>query len=211
MSTDRLNRWRYSLYAPVYDALARVFTATRRRAVESLRLEPGERVLLVGCGTGLDLPFLDPGVVVAGIDVAPGMLARARRRAERLGRLADLRLGDARALPWADGAFDAVILHFILAVAPEPERIAREAGRVLRPGGRVSILDKFVPDGRRPSLGRRALNLVARALFSDLNRSLQPLLAAAGLHLTADTAVGLGGTYRLARAEKPRQSARIHE
>lgn len=205
MRPDRLNRWRYSLYAPLYDALASVFTATRRRAVEELRLQGGERVLLVGCGTGLDLDAIAPDVAVAGIDVAPRMLARARDRAVRRGHPADLRLGDARALPWADGEFDAVILHFILAVAPEPEQIAREAARVLRAGGRVSILDKFVPAGRRPSLARRALNLVTRALFSDLNRSLEPLLEAAGLRLTADRAVGVGGTYRLAQAEKPGQ------
>lgn len=197
------NRRRYNFYAPIYDTLARVFTATRRRAVEELALRPHERVLIVGCGTGLDLDFISRELSVAGIDVAPGMLERARRRAQRLGHAADLRFGDARELPWSDATFDVVILHFILAVAPEPERIARESARVLRPVGRVSILDKFVPDGRRPSLARRTLNLVTRALFSDINRSLEPLLEAAGLRVTADGAVGVGGTYRLARAEKP--------
>jgi ubiquinone/menaquinone biosynthesis C-methylase UbiE len=200
---DRFNRWRYNLYAPVYDRLASVFTSTRRRAIEQLALEAGEHVLIVGCGTGLDLDFIARGVSVAGLDVSPGMLERARRRVRRLGHQADLRLGDARELPWADASFDAVILHFILAVAPEPERIARESARVLRPGGRVSILDKFVPTGRRPSLLRRATNLVTRALFSDINRSLEPLLDAAELRILADTNVGAGGLYRLVRATKP--------
>jgi len=203
VTNDRFNRWRYSLYAPVYDWLASVFTATRRRAVEQLGLRPGERVLIVGCGTGLDLDFISREVTVAGIDVAPGMLNRARIRAQRLGHAADLRLGDARELPWPDARFDAVILHFILAVAPEPERIARESARVLRPGGRVSILDKFVPAGRRPSLLRRAANVVTHALFSDINRSLEPMLAAAELRIAADTTVGTGGLYRLVRAAKP--------
>jgi len=201
--TDRFNRGRYNLYAPVYDQLARVFTATRRRAIEGLALQAGERVLIVGCGTGLDLDFIRPDVPVSGIDVAPGMLARARKRAERLGHRADLRLGDARELPWPDGCFDVVILHFILAVAPEPERIARESARVLRAGGRVSILDKFVPAGRQPSVLRRAANVLTHALFSDINRRLEPLLAAGGLHARTDTTVGAGGFYRLVRAEKP--------
>jgi ubiquinone/menaquinone biosynthesis C-methylase UbiE len=203
MTTDRFNRWRYSLYAPIYDRLASVFTGPRRRAVGGLALQAGERVLIVGCGTGLDLDFIPSAVAVSGIDVAPGMLARAQRRARRLGRQADLRLGDARELPWPDGGFDVVILHFILAVAPEPERIARESARVLRPGGRVSILDKFVPAGRPPSVFRRAANVLTHALFSDINRRLEPLLAAGGLRVRADTPVGTGGFYRLVRAEKP--------
>lgn len=201
--TDRFNRGRYDFYAPVYDQLARVFTATRRRAIEELALQAGERVLIVGCGTGLDLDFIRSDVAVSGIDVAPGMLARARTRAERLGHQADLQLGDARELPWPDERFDVVILHFILAVAPEPERIARESARVLRAGGRVSILDKFVPAGRPPSVLRRAANVLTRALFSDINRQLEPLLAAGGLHMRTDTTVGTGGFYRLVRAEKP--------
>lgn len=203
MFTDRFNRWRYNLYAPVYDWLASVFTATRRRAIGQLALEVGERVLIVGCGTGLDLDFIARDVSVAGLDVSPGMLNRARHRGQRLGHRADLRLGDARELPWSDDSFDVVILHFILAVAPEPERIARESARVLRPGGRVSVLDKFVPAGRRPSLFRRAANLVTRALFSDINRSLEPMLATAGLATETDTVVGTGGFYRLVSARKP--------
>jgi len=203
MKSDRLNRWRYTLYAPVYDQLARVFTATRRRAIANLGLQAGERVLIVGCGTGLDLDFIARDVTVAGIDVAPGMLERARRRAHRFGHAADLRLGDARELPWPGDSFDVVILHFILAVAPEPERITRESARVLRPGGRVSILDKFVSAGRRPSALRRAANVFTHVLFSDINRRLEPLLAAGGLRVLADSTVGTGGLYRLVRAEKP--------
>lgn len=203
MPDDPRNRRRYNFYAPIYDTLARVFTATRRRAVEDLALQSHEHVLMVGCGTGLDLDFIPRDVAVAGLDIAPAMLNRARRRARRLGHVADLRLGDARELPWPDATFDVVILHFILAVAPEPERIARESARVLRPGGRVSILDKFVPAGRPPSLLRRATNLVARALFSDLNRSLEPLLAGADLRIEADANVGAGGWYRLVRTTRP--------
>lgn len=202
MPADRFNRWRYSLYAPVYDRLASVFTATRRRALENLALQPGERVLIVGCGTGLDLEFIAPGVAVCGIDVSPGMLRRARRRARRLGLTPDLRLGDARELPWPEASFDVVILHFILAVAPDPERIARESARVLRPGGRLSILDKFVAAGRRPSLLRRLANLFTHLLFSDINRQLEPLLAAADLQPISDEVVGAGGFYRLVRARK---------
>lgn len=193
---DRLNRRRYSLYAPGYDFAARLLTAPRRAAVGSLRLRPGERLLIVGCGTGLDLDFVPRGVVVTGLDIAPGMLARARTRAARLGHAATLLDADARALPFPAASFDVAILHLILAVAPEPGRIARETARVLRPGGRVSIFDKFLPDAAAPSPLRRLLNLPLRALFSDFNLRAGPLVAAAGWIVDSDVPAGFRGLYR---------------
>jgi ubiquinone/menaquinone biosynthesis C-methylase UbiE len=142
-------------------------------------------------------------VHVTGLDVSPGMLQRARARAARLGLPADLREGDARALPFADAAFDVVILHLILAVAPDPELVARESARVLRRGGRVSVFDKFLPLGQRPSFLRSLLNVAARRLFSDLNRHVEPLLAAAHLTLVSDLPGAFGGRYRHLLARKP--------
>ena len=80
---DRLNRWRYGLYAPVYDVIAGVFTGQRKLAIAALRLHAGQRVLMVGCGTGLDLDFIPAGVAVTGLDLTPGMVARAEERARR--------------------------------------------------------------------------------------------------------------------------------
>lgn len=82
---DRLNRFRYALYAPIYDGLVGVFNRPRREAIEALGLHPGQRVLIVGCGTGLDLDSIPRGVEVAGIDLTPGMIARAEARASGLG------------------------------------------------------------------------------------------------------------------------------
>lgn len=196
MKTDRFNRSRYDFYAPFYDAIAAILRPARRAAMCRLALQPGERVLIVGCGTGLDLDHLPSGVHVTGLDVSPGMLQRARLRADRLGLRADLREGDARALPFADGLFDVVILHLILAVAPDPEFIARESARVLRSGGRVSVFDKFLPLGLRPSFLRSLFNVPARWLFSDLNRQVEPLLAPAGLQIVVDTPAAFAGRYR---------------
>lgn len=78
---DRLNRWRYGLYAPVYDWIAGIFSGHRKVAISALRLQAGQRVLLVGCGTGLDLNFVSAGVAVTGLDLTPGMVRRAEERA----------------------------------------------------------------------------------------------------------------------------------
>jgi ubiquinone/menaquinone biosynthesis C-methylase UbiE len=200
---DRFNRFRYSLYAPVYDVLTRFFRPQRRAALAALRLRSGERMLVIGCGTGADFEFVPPGVELTALDVTPGMIDRAHRRADNLGLHGQFIVGDARTLPFPDGRFDAIILHLILAVAPEPERIAREASRVLKPSGRVSIFDKFLPADRRPGFARRLLNVIVGLLFSDINRQVEPMLTAAGWQVTSDQPAGFRGAYRRILASNP--------
>lgn len=188
------NRAIYRAYAPVYDWLATPFEQGRQRAVERLDLEPGERVLIVGCGTGLDLEYLPEDVDVIAVDLTPAMIDQTEARSERLDREVDARVADARDLDLADDSVDAVLLHLVLSVVPEPEAVLDEAARVLGPDGRVSIYDKFVPADETPSLGRRAVNPAARALFADLNRSLEPMLESAGL-VADERETFLGGVY----------------
>lgn len=194
------NRLRYALWSVGYDLVVR-FSAPRRRAVELLALRPDERVLVVGAGTGADLPFLPTDVDVVATDLSAAMLARARPKA---GPRVELRVMDAQALDLADGSFDAVLLHLVLAIVPDPAACLREAARVLRPGGRISVFDKFVPAGRRPSLARRVANLPARLLATDLNRVLEEILAGAGAPLAVehDEWTGPGGLFRVALLRK---------
>jgi ubiquinone/menaquinone biosynthesis C-methylase UbiE len=165
-------------------------------SIERLRLAQNDRVLLVGAGTGLDLDFLPADVQVTAIDVTPAMLKQLERRAVAAGRAVTTRIMDARQLEFPDSSFDAVVMHLILAVMPQPERGVREAVRVLKPGGRIAVFDKFLKDEERPSLKRRALNALAKPLFSDLNRRLGPLIAGTPLVVEHDEPVAFGGTYR---------------
>lgn len=199
------NRFRYTLWAPIYDALvgAAGFSDARRRSIDRLELREGERVLLVGAGTGLDLDFLPPGVEVTAIDITPAMLERLALRAARAGTSVSAEVQDARRLTLPDGSFDAVVLHLILAVMPQPELGMREAARVLRPGGRIAIFDKFLRAGQQPSKARRILNLVTRMLFSDINRRLEPLLAGTDLIVERDEPESFGGAYRSVLLSKP--------
>ena len=199
------NRLRYTVWAPAYDRIvgAAGFNAARRLSIDRLRLAVGSRVLMVGAGTGLDLDFLPSNVDITAIDVTSAMLKQLERRAAARGRSVTTQVMDARQLAFPDSSFDAVVMHLIVAVMPQPERGMSEAVRVLKPGGRLAIFDKFLGDEERPSLKRRLLNVLAKPLFSDLNRRLGPLLEGTRLVIEHDEPVAFGGTYRVVTLVNP--------
>ena len=173
----------------------------RRRSVEGLQLRAGERVLLVGAGTGEDLPFIPQAVVAVATDLTPAMLRRARLK---VADSAHLVVTDGHSLAVSSGTFDAVILHLILAVIPNPALCLAEAVRVLGPSGRVAVLDKFVADGGKASLGRRLLNRVTRPIATDITRRLDEIIRDSGvrIHRTGSEAA-LGGLFTITRLAVP--------
>ena len=201
ISWDRI---RYSVWAPIYDALASPggFGRARRRSLDGLELCPGDRVLLFGAGTGLDLEFLPRDVHVTAIDVTPAMLSRLERRAAAKKMSVDTHVMDGRQLALPDASVDAVVAHLVLAVMPEPQRGAREIARVLKAGGRVAVFDKFLREGERPSIARRLLNLAAKPLFTDINRHLGSIIAGTGLEVIRDEPAAFTGWYRVITLRK---------
>jgi ubiquinone/menaquinone biosynthesis C-methylase UbiE len=118
--------------------------AQRVRVLEALALRPGERVLDVGVGPGLlaeDMArTVGEGGHVAGIDLSEAMLAVARRRCTEQA-WTDFRVADASKLPFADGSFDALVSTQVYEYVADMDAALAEARRVLRPGGRIVILD----------------------------------------------------------------------
>lgn len=98
-------------------------------------------VLEVAIGTGRNLPFYPLEVRLIGVDLSPEMLKIARRRADELGINIDLREGDAHQLAFADSSFDSVVCALSLCNIPDERRAVAEMKRVLRPGGRLLLLD----------------------------------------------------------------------
>jgi ubiquinone/menaquinone biosynthesis C-methylase UbiE len=98
-------------------------------------------VLEVGIGTGRNLAYYPPGVRLVGIELSEEMPAIAKRRAEDPTVEADLRLGDAQELDLPDESFDAVICTLSLCSIPDDRRAVQEAWRVLRPGGRMVLME----------------------------------------------------------------------
>src|SRR4051794_1136363 len=179
MPSNAWQRLRYTLWAPHYDRVTR-FHAERRRSIGLLALRPGERLVIIGCGTGADLPFVPVGVEVLATDLTPAMLRQARAHA-RPG--IEFRVMDGMALELPDGTFDAAILHMVLEVIPDPVRCLREAARVLRPGGRLAVFDKFLPDGLRPGPLRRAGLALLDLVFTSTNRRMGEILKRSGAPL----------------------------
>jgi len=202
----RWNRWRYTALAPGYDAVVGEFAKARRRSIDGLELPPGAEVLLVGAGTGLDLDHFPTGVKLTAVDLTPAMLARLSRRASRLGLEVETRVMDGERLEFPDASFHAVVAHLVLEVIPDPVRAIREMARVLKPGGRVAVFDKFLGDPASPSLPRRAANALTRVVGIDINRRFGPLVEASGLVLEWEEPLGLTGLFRLARLVKPSQA-----
>ncbi len=98
-------------------------------------------VLEVAVGTGLNLPHYPAGAAITGLDLSGGMLDIARRRAAEIGRAVSLRQGDAQALPFAEASFDTVVCTFGLCAIPDADAAIDEMVRVLRPGGRLILVD----------------------------------------------------------------------
>ncbi|HXH03744.1 MAG TPA: class I SAM-dependent methyltransferase [Candidatus Competibacteraceae bacterium] len=190
-------RLSYTLIAPIYDLVVEGFTrAARRQSLAHLLDGPCQDVLLVGVGSGLDLPWLPSGPRYVGLDLTPAMLARARRKAARLPLDIRLEPGDATRLPFPAASFDVVVLHLILAVVPDGALALAEAARVLRPGGRMLILDKFLRPGQRAPL-RRLLSPLAARIATRTDVVFEVLLAQVpGLSVVEDHPAVLGGWFR---------------
>ena len=141
-------RGMFDRIAPVYDAMNHVMTAgldrSWRRLTVEVVVQPGDRVLDACCGTGdLAVAAEREGGVVTGLDFSPRMLERARRKSETVTWVE----GDLLALPFDDGSFDAATVGFGVRNVADLEAGLAELHRVLRPGGRLAILEITHPRG----------------------------------------------------------------
>jgi len=199
--TNRWNQIRYRLYAPIYDTVARPLERGRKRAIERLDPDPGSRILILGCGTGMDLEYLPESVSVTAIDLTSRMVRRTATRGVALDRDVSVGIADAHNVPFTEESFDAVLLHLVLSVVPDPAAVVAETERVLTPDGRVSIYDKFGPEDGDLSFARRIANPIARLLFADLNRPLEPMIADTSLTVGRREQF-LGGLYTVTIARR---------
>ena len=141
-------------------------------------------VLELAVGTGRNLPHYDDGIQLTGIEFSPQMLAIAHRRQRELGREADFRPGDAQALEFEDESFDTVVCTLALCTIPDDRQAVREAHRVLRPGGRLLLLEHVRSPSSPVRAVQRALNpLWVRFEADHITREPLEHLSAAGFEV----------------------------
>lgn len=175
-------------WAPVYNRLAGMYDAVdwftgntthrlRKRGLRNLP-QPGSRLLEIGFGSGRLHLELAERYEMAGLDRAPGMVRLTKRRLAKKNLESALCIGSAYALPWPDGHFDAVLSTFAFSAFPDADLALDEMVRVIKPGGKVIIVDAGeATDG----------NVFARFLawlwetFGDYMRDEMPLMEARGL------------------------------
>ncbi len=141
-TTERVRTY-YQRFAPKYDRSLRLWERVLSipEARRWIGAQANGEVLEIGVGTGLNLPFYGPDVQLTGADLSPAMLALARQRATELGQEIDLREADAQALEFPADSFDTVVFGLSLCSIPDDRRAVAEGVRVLKPGGRMLLLE----------------------------------------------------------------------
>jgi phosphatidylethanolamine/phosphatidyl-N-methylethanolamine N-methyltransferase len=174
----------------VYERLAGVYDLVygpplqpgRHVALKRMDIQPGDRILEVGVGTGLNALLYPKDCSVVGVDLSAGMLARAQERIERAGKhnvtLAQM---DAKHLAFPDDSFDIVYAPYLVSVVPDPVAVVREMRRVCRPGGKLLILNHFKSSNPLLALAERAVSPLTVHIGFKTDVELPPLLLRAGL------------------------------
>ena len=194
----------YDTIAPRYDRIIAVaeralFGDGRRWACA----QATGRVLEVAVGTGRNLPFYPPDVQLTGVELSASMLERALARDEARSSPVDLQLGDAQHLTFPDASFDTVVATLTLCSIPDDRAAVAEMARVLRPGGRLVLLDHVASPARGIRAVQRLLDPVLVRLQGDhLLREPETVVRDVGLIIEELTRSRRGIVLRLA-ARKP--------
>ena len=195
----------YAILSPVYDFLFdKVFYPGRVAAIDLLEIKPGDRVLEVGVGTGLNLPLYPRDCEVTGIDISEGMLRKADERVRTYGMTnAKLMVMDASKLEFPENSFDRVIATYVISAVPDPVKTLLEMRRVCKPSGHLVILNHFKSDNPVVGLFEKLLAPVCTKIGFDTELKLMPLLERVALAPEQLHRVNLMNGWRLVRCINP--------
>jgi phosphatidylethanolamine/phosphatidyl-N-methylethanolamine N-methyltransferase len=203
----------YARWAPVYDLVfGAVFEHGRHAAIAAAE-RVGGRILEVGVGTGISLPYYSAGVRLYGVDLSEPMLRKAQQRVNELGlkNVEALAVMDAEHLDFPDASFDAVVAQYVITTVPHPETTLDEFARVLKPGGEIILVSRVGAEaGMRRALERwfapAARKLGWRTEFA-FERYAQWAKSTDGVQLVERRAMPPLGHFSLIRFVKPGAAA----
>ncbi len=195
---------RYQRISGLYDKME-VF-AERRYSEWRPRLwsmVQGPKVLEVGVGTGKNMPYYPKGVQVTAVDLTPGMMAYAKKRAAELNVDVDLQLGDAQNLDFPDDTFDDVVSTFVFCSVPDPTLGLKELLRVTKPHGRLLMLEHMRTENEIVGLMMDVMNpVMVRLSGANINRRTVEHVQQSGWQLEQVEDVGMKGIFKMIVARK---------
>jgi len=181
---------RYQRAASWYDLVyGPILQPGRKAAIQALALEPGDRVLEVGVGTGLSLSLYPRAVELTGIDLSQEMLAKARVRAadQRPGSVTEFLEMDGQQMGFRDDSFDAVLAMYIVGVAADSAALLNEICRVCKPSGTIVIVNHFHSRNPVCAAYNRLLKPLSRLISQRPHMPLREFLQHANLELESRT------------------------
>lgn len=175
----------YTSYAGVYDKIfGKVFHEGRESAIRNLNVQPQERILEVGVGTGLALPMYPRHCRIVAIDFSEGMLEVARKRTSehRMDHVTIHRM-DAGAMEFDDDSFDTVVAAYVVTAVPDYRKVVNEMIRVCRPGGRIIMLNHFSNGNKVIAAVEKVISPLTKHLGWRTDLSLNTVLEGTSLHV----------------------------
>ena len=194
----------YEKLASVYDVLfGPTLHASRVEAIKRIGIHPGDRILEVGVGTGINAPLYPRDCWVTGIDISASMLEKAQERvARRRTHHVHLLQMDAAALDFPDNSFDIVYASYLINVVPDPVQVAREMHRVCRVGGRIIFLNHFLSSNRLLSRAERLISPLTIHIGFKSDLDLPAFLAQTNLRPTSIEKVTVPKMWSLVSCRK---------